>query len=288
MNLDYERFLSSAIITSGNVGLIEIERSFCDSYHISKFVEYLKSEKLSPCPIYLTYNNLEKDIQTFEEIKKYPGINKPVYLIIIEQTNNICFYENIANIIMSRFIPPENGNIYFILTPSQADVFYKCECISSGSIYLHPRFDFRKNIDIYHIFNGENPYLKMVEKEFNKTQKDFDECVGVSEFSNKLKGTISLIKLLIMDLKGIFIKKKYYYKPDVSSPPGETIKEMLYEKDMTMDELCEQLDMRDDIVTGILDGITKINKDKAEKLGNVLGPNKKFWLNREKNYRNGF
>lgn len=288
MNLDYEKFLNSAINTNGNIGVIEIERSFCDSYHISKFVEHLRSENLSPCPLFLSYNNLEKNIYNFELIKNYSGINKPIYLITIEQMEDYYFYKDITSTILSTFTSLKNGNIYFILSPRQIDVFYKCKCFPLGGLSLYPKFDFRNNDDIYHIFNGEDGYLKTVEKETDKNLSDFYEFVDVSDFSIKLKRMISFIKTFIMDLKNMIIKKKYYYEPDFSSPPGETIKQMLYEKDMNVNELCEKLNMRNDIVTGILDGVVKINKDRAEQLGNVLGPNKRFWLNREKNYRNKF
>ncbi len=75
------------------------------------------------------------------------------------------------------------------------------------------------------------------------------------------------------------------FKPNWVSPPGDTIKDILIEKNISIEELSKYLLFDLEFCNKLIRGENKINKDIAEKLSKYLGASKKFWLNREKQYR---
>ena len=75
------------------------------------------------------------------------------------------------------------------------------------------------------------------------------------------------------------------FSPDWVSPPGDTIADILEEKDWTQVELAERLQNTPKFVSQLINGKAPITEDTAVRLSRVLGSTEKFWLNREANYR---
>ena len=75
------------------------------------------------------------------------------------------------------------------------------------------------------------------------------------------------------------------FTPDWVSPPGDTIADILEEKDWTQVQLAERLEYTTKHVSLLINGKAPITEETAVKLANVLGSSEKFWLNREANYR---
>lgn len=79
------------------------------------------------------------------------------------------------------------------------------------------------------------------------------------------------------------------YNPDLKevSCPGDTISDILIEKDLTIYEFSVKMELPMKTCFGLLRGETKITRELAVKLKNVLGSTDIFWLNRENLYRLG-
>ena len=66
--------------------------------------------------------------------------------------------------------------------------------------------------------------------------------------------------------------------------PGETIKEQANEQNLDFDLLAAKLDLTYEELGNLLDGDLSIDSFLAEKLENVFGVDKNFWLNLQANY----
>ncbi|NEO66023.1 MAG: DNA-binding protein, partial [Moorea sp. SIO4G2] len=77
----------------------------------------------------------------------------------------------------------------------------------------------------------------------------------------------------------------YTFDPDWGSPPGETIADLLEEKDLTEADLVKDLDCTIEDISELINGKAAITKDTAAKLSRVLGSTEGFWLEREAQYR---
>ena len=75
------------------------------------------------------------------------------------------------------------------------------------------------------------------------------------------------------------------YRPDVVSPPGETLLETLETIGMTQAELAERTGYPLQTVNEIIQGKAPIAPDTALQLERVLGIPARFWNNRECYYR---
>ena len=73
--------------------------------------------------------------------------------------------------------------------------------------------------------------------------------------------------------------------PDWVSPPGETITDIIEEKDWTQVELAERLGYTTKHLSLLINGKAALTEDAALKLERVLGSTANFWLNREAKYR---
>lgn len=71
---------------------------------------------------------------------------------------------------------------------------------------------------------------------------------------------------------------------DWASPPGDTILDLLEERDWTQIQLSERLGCTPEYLSELIDGKASINEETAIKLERVLGSTAKFWLNREAQY----
>ena len=75
------------------------------------------------------------------------------------------------------------------------------------------------------------------------------------------------------------------FSPDWVSPPGDTIADLMEERDWTQVQLSKRLGYTKKQVSQLINGKAPITNETALKLKNVLGGTEKFWLNREADYR---
>jgi addiction module HigA family antidote len=75
------------------------------------------------------------------------------------------------------------------------------------------------------------------------------------------------------------------YTPDYISPPGETLEEILDEREMSQAELAERTGRPKKTINEIINGKTAITPETALQLERVLGIPSSFWNNRERHYR---
>ncbi len=75
------------------------------------------------------------------------------------------------------------------------------------------------------------------------------------------------------------------FTPDWVSPPGDTIVDLLEERDWTQTQLAEKLGYPGSQVRQLINAEIIIDNEIAHKLAEVLGSTEKFWLKSEDNYR---
>ncbi len=75
------------------------------------------------------------------------------------------------------------------------------------------------------------------------------------------------------------------FDPDWISPPGDTIADLLEERDWTQAELANRLGASRKYVNQLISGKVPLSESAAVKLERVLGSTVRFWLNREAGYR---
>ena len=76
-----------------------------------------------------------------------------------------------------------------------------------------------------------------------------------------------------------------YFTPQWVSPPGDTIQDVIEERDWTLAQLSEALGYSPQFINQLLNGEAIITKDIALNLARVIGSTSEFWLNREAQYR---
>ncbi len=75
------------------------------------------------------------------------------------------------------------------------------------------------------------------------------------------------------------------YAPDSVSPPGETLLDILEERDMSQAELARRMGRPHKTINEIIHGKAAITPETALQLEHVLGTPASFWNNREQTYR---
>lgn len=75
------------------------------------------------------------------------------------------------------------------------------------------------------------------------------------------------------------------FAPDWVSPPGDTILDLIEEKEWTQDELATRLGVSAKLVNQLIKGKAALSQDTALKLERVLGSTAAFWISREALYR---
>lgn len=75
------------------------------------------------------------------------------------------------------------------------------------------------------------------------------------------------------------------FNPDWASPPGDTIADLLEERDWTQAQLADRLGYTTKHVSHLINGKASIGEETALKLERVLGSTAQFWLNLEAIYR---
>lgn len=75
------------------------------------------------------------------------------------------------------------------------------------------------------------------------------------------------------------------FAPDWVSPPGDTILDLLEERDWTQNQLADRLGYSTKHVSQLINGKVSLSEDAAIRLQNVFGASAGFWLTREAQYR---
>lgn len=75
------------------------------------------------------------------------------------------------------------------------------------------------------------------------------------------------------------------FAPDWVSPPGDTILDLIEEREWTQSELARRLGYTPKHVNQLIKGKVPLTEDAAMKLERVLGSTMSFWLTREAQYR---
>ncbi|EPF17141.1 Plasmid maintenance system antidote protein [Microcystis aeruginosa SPC777] len=75
------------------------------------------------------------------------------------------------------------------------------------------------------------------------------------------------------------------YAPDFISPPGETLAEILEERNMSQSELAQRMGRPKKTINEIIKGKAEITIDTALQIELVLGTPASFWIERERLYR---
>lgn len=75
------------------------------------------------------------------------------------------------------------------------------------------------------------------------------------------------------------------FAPDWVSPPGDTILDLMEEREWTQQQLADRLGFSPKHVNLLINGKVSLTEDAAIRLQNVLGASVGFWLTREAQYR---
>ena len=81
------------------------------------------------------------------------------------------------------------------------------------------------------------------------------------------------------------VNKEMQYKPDFVTPPGETLEEILEVIGMSQVDLARRMGRPTKTINEIIKGKTGITPETALQLELVLDTPARFWINREKRYR---
>ena len=81
------------------------------------------------------------------------------------------------------------------------------------------------------------------------------------------------------------IEQEQPFSPDWVSPPGDTILDLMEERDWSQVELARRLGFSTKHLNQLIKGKTSLTDDTALRLERVLGSTANFWLNREAKYR---
>ena len=78
------------------------------------------------------------------------------------------------------------------------------------------------------------------------------------------------------------------YEPKWFSPPGESIAVFLEEAKSSLEEFAAHMNVDKDAALKILEGLCSIDDEKADALAGLVGGSKRFWLERERQYRSDY
>jgi HTH-type transcriptional regulator / antitoxin HigA len=80
-------------------------------------------------------------------------------------------------------------------------------------------------------------------------------------------------------------EKRGKFEPDWVSPPGDTIADILEERDWTQQDFANRMGYSTKHISLLINGKVPITQDTAMRLERVLGSSAGFWLTREAQYR---
>lgn len=82
------------------------------------------------------------------------------------------------------------------------------------------------------------------------------------------------------------IGKMSSFNPNWASKPGDTILDILHERNISLAEFALLMNSNENEIKALINADIKINKKIAEQLHNIFGASVEFWIRREKQYRN--
>ena len=81
------------------------------------------------------------------------------------------------------------------------------------------------------------------------------------------------------------INQEHKFKPDWVSPPGDTIVDLMEERDWSQAEVAQRMGFSPKHLNQLVKGKVSLTDDAALRLERVLGSTATFWLSREAKYR---
>jgi HTH-type transcriptional regulator / antitoxin HigA len=78
---------------------------------------------------------------------------------------------------------------------------------------------------------------------------------------------------------------EFAYSPQVVSPPGDTLRDLLAERNLSQAELSRRMSSPSAAINAIVSGKKEITEEVARELERVLLVPAQFWLARETRYR---
>lgn len=81
------------------------------------------------------------------------------------------------------------------------------------------------------------------------------------------------------------VKRKYLFEPDYTVSPGETLREVMDFLQIGQGEFAERLEVKEQDLVGIFEGMLPISKSVASRLELVADVPARFWNNLEVQYR---
>lgn len=75
------------------------------------------------------------------------------------------------------------------------------------------------------------------------------------------------------------------FDPDWCSPPGETIEEIMRDREMSLDDFAQKMGQEPLWCASLLCGSERITPEIAQKLSEIVGSTPDFWIRREAHYR---
>ncbi|MES1189480.1 MAG: ImmA/IrrE family metallo-endopeptidase [Steroidobacter sp.] len=81
------------------------------------------------------------------------------------------------------------------------------------------------------------------------------------------------------------MQETHEFRPDWYSPPGDTIRQLIDKKGLSISDFSAQLNFTVESVELLIAGHIAVTRDIAQALTDVFGGSQNFWLNRERDYR---
>lgn len=112
----------------------------------------------------------------------------------------------------------------------------------------------------------------------------YENVVGICDDGRK----VYINNMRIEPTAEIKVAELNQYAPDKVSSPGETLKEILAEKNWSVVKFADKTGLTEQEAHKLLKGRMSISEKLADRLGEVLGTDKDFWLTRNSNYKTDF
>ena len=81
------------------------------------------------------------------------------------------------------------------------------------------------------------------------------------------------------------IENQEEFNPDWASPPGDSIADVINEREWTQVQFANQLGISKKQLNRLILGEVELTNEMANRLAKVLGSTEQFWLRREAQYR---
>lgn len=126
----------------------------------------------------------------------------------------------------------------------------------------------------------QHPHLETVLAQF---EVDAAEGLDEEEYEGESEDRSRMWRLCYELLSGKPMPERFV--PDWVSPPGETLEDIMEEKELTTDVVMSRLGLSIEQVDNLLTGDLAIDAELALKLADRIGGTVDFWLRREALYR---